>query len=552
MANLVIGPMLRYVGDTEATIWLEADEACVAEVLGHRSETFQVNGRHYALVAITGLEPGSAVAYDVRLDGVERWPGDDPAAATGPPSQIRTLPPRGPIELAFGSCRVTRPHRAPYTLSVDDHELGTGIDALYALAVRMRDQDPTCWPNMLLLLGDQVYADEVSPETAEFIRARRDVSQPPGLEVCGFPEYVELYREAWSEPTLRWLLSTMPTAMIFDDHDVHDDWNTSAAWKAKMRTEPWWPDRIAGALETYWIYQHLGNFSPGELERDPLLRRVREAQGDAGTILREFALGADCEGGGGIWSYSRDLAGVRLVVLDGREGRILEEGHRAMFDDDEWRWVEERATGHVDHLVLANTLPVLLAPAFHWLEALNEAVCAGAGGRVAARLGERVRQGLDLEHWAAFQASFHRLLGLTREVGAGQRGPAPASILFLGGDVHQGYLQEVAFRAADGVRSAVYQAVCSPVRNPLSRRERAMLKLGHRTVAPGRALRRLARAAGVKDPEVGWRLVQPPSFNNQLATLRFDGRKAYLRIEHTTPGDGSDPSFETSLDRRLA
>ena len=549
MANLLIGPMLRYVGETEATVWLEADAACVVEILGQRSETFQVNGRHYAIVPITGLEPDTAVTYEVLLDGVERWPAD--AACVGPPSRIRTLPRSGPIEVAFGSCRVTRPHRAPYTLSVDDHELGTGIDALYGLAVRMRDQDPALWPHLLLLIGDQVYADEVSPETEAFIRARRDVSEPPGLEVCGFPEYVELYREAWSEPTLRWLLSTVPTAMIFDDHDVHDDWNTSAAWKAKMRRQPWWPDRIAGALETYWIYQHLGNLTPAELVADPLLRRVREAD-DAGPILREFALEADCEGGGGRWSFSRDLAGTRLVVLDGREGRILEEGNRSMFDEDEWRWVQSRATGDVDHLVIANTLPVLLAPTFHWLEALNEAICAGARGRLAARLGERVRQGLDLEHWAAFQSSFHRLLGLVRSVGAGERGAAPASILFLGGDVHQGYLQEVAFRSAAGVRSAVYQAVCSPVRNPLSRRERTLLKLGHRSVVLSRAFRRLARSVGVEDPEVGWRLAQQPTFDNQLATLRFDGREAFLRIEHTTPGDGSDPSFETSLERRLA
>jgi len=44
----------------------------------------------------------------------------------------------------------------------------------------MRGQDIDRWTNMLLLLGDQVYADEVSPETAEFIRAHRDVSKPTG------------------------------------------------------------------------------------------------------------------------------------------------------------------------------------------------------------------------------------------------------------------------------------------------------------------------------------------------------------------------------------
>ena len=44
-----------------------------------------------------------------------------------------------------------------------------------------------------------------------------------------------LYREAWSQPSIRWLFSTIPSAMIFDDHDVHDDWNTSESWIRDMR-----------------------------------------------------------------------------------------------------------------------------------------------------------------------------------------------------------------------------------------------------------------------------------------------------------------------------
>ncbi len=46
------------------------------------------------------------------------WPEPD---SDLPPSQIRTLPEAAPVELVFGSCRVTRPHCAPYTLSPDDH-----------------------------------------------------------------------------------------------------------------------------------------------------------------------------------------------------------------------------------------------------------------------------------------------------------------------------------------------------------------------------------------------------------------------------------------------
>jgi hypothetical protein len=110
MASLLIGPMLRYVDDEAATIWLEADGPCVVEILGHCSETFQINGRHYAILAIGGLQPDSCVEYEVLLDGERLWPEAD---GGWPPSRIRTLPRSGPLDMVFGSCRVTRPHAAP-------------------------------------------------------------------------------------------------------------------------------------------------------------------------------------------------------------------------------------------------------------------------------------------------------------------------------------------------------------------------------------------------------------------------------------------------------
>jgi hypothetical protein len=67
-----------------------------------------------------------------------------------------------------------------------------------------------------------------------------------------------------------------------------------------------------------------------------------------------------------------------------------------------------------------------------------------------------------------------------------------------------------------------------------------------------RLIRRLAHAVGVSDPEMGWRLMQEPTFDNQLATLRFEGRQASLRIERTTPGDGINPTLQTTLHRWLA
>src|SRR5436305_9701248 len=142
--------------------------------------------------------------------------------------------------------------------------------------------------------------------------------------------------------------------MIFDDHDVHDDWNISDTWVTDMWAKPWWKERIVGALESYWIYQHLGNLSPDELEQDELYQRVSAAE-DAEPLLRDFAVEADRSDGGSRWSFSRDIAGTRVVVIDSREGRVLSGGRREMLDENEWQWFEEQISLPSDHLLVVST-----------------------------------------------------------------------------------------------------------------------------------------------------------------------------------------------------
>jgi hypothetical protein len=547
VAQLVLGPILRYVDETDATVWVETDAACEVDVLGRTSRTFEVAGHHFALVCIGGLEPGTATPYEVRLDDEVRWPEDDMAM---PPSYIRT-PGDEPAKIVFGSCRVVVPHEPPYSLRKDQDPRGREIDALFALAMRMRETPVEDWPTRLLMVGDQVYADEVSPRTGEFIRARRDTSVPPGEEVADFEEYTQLYREAWSEPTMRWLMSTVATAMIFDDHDVHDDWNISASWVEDARALDWWDKRIVGAFMSYWIYQHLGNLAPAHLHEDEMYDRVCGADGDAAQALAAFASKADREVAGARWSFCRDYGGVRVMVIDSRAGRVLD-GRRSMFDDDEWQWLCERLTGDVDHLVVATTLPVLLGQGMHFLEAWNEAVCDGAWGGLAAKLGEKIRRGLDLEHWAAFGDSFTRLTDRLREVAAGEHGRPPASIVLVSGDVHHAYLTEVAWPKGTNAVSPVYQAVCSPFRNPLDAKERRMIRFG--TSRPAWAIGRLlARAAGVRDPNLRWRMLEGPHFDNQVATLTLHERHGTMTLERTRADDPDDrPGLHECFSRRLA
>ncbi len=549
MPKLVLGPLLRYVGDTCAVVWVEADSACEIAVLGTKARTFTVAGHHYAVVRAEGLEPEKRYEYEVELDGERVWPLPD---SPFPPSSFRARPKPPPLRIAFGSCRVGVPHEEPYTLLKDEDPDGRELDPLRAMALRMAHQDPDDWPDLLLLLGDQVYADEVSPQTREFVEQRRNVDEPPGPIALDFEEYTRLYRESWSDPVIRWLLSTVSSAMIFDDHDVHDDWNISRAWLDDMNATDWWEEHIIGAVMSYWIYQHAGNLSPDEQDRDGLLRRCHEA-GDAEALLRDFARHSAHTTDGVRWSYHRDLNGSRLLVVDSRAGRCLDEDARSMLDEEEWDWVADQMNGDFDHLLIASSLPWLLAPGMHYLVAWSEAVCGGAWGPLAARAGERIRQGLDLEHWAAFGESFERLAELQRQVGAGERGKPPASIVTLSGDVHHAYLSEVAFRRGSGVQSAVYQAVCSPLRNPLDARERRAMRFA--ASPPAHALTRgLARAAGVRDPSVRWRaLDDSPWFDNQVASLKIDGRDIELRLDKAVPGPtDKEPGLERALSRRLA
>jgi hypothetical protein len=548
VASLILGPLLRYVSDTEATVWVETDAPCTVEVLGASARTFRVCGHDYALVVVRDLEPGETYEYEVALDGERVWPED---GSPFPPSTIRTIAPDEPLRIVFGSCRVAVPHEPPWTQTRDeDEEHGREIDALYALATRMQELPATEWPHVLLCLGDQIYADEDSPRTREFIRSKRDTSRPPGEEVLDYEEYARLYRETWGEPEIRWMLSTVSSSMIFDDHDVHDDWNTSIAWLREMRAQPWWEERITSALMSYWVYQHVGNLAPELLEEHQLLREVREAE-DAGDVLHRFAHAADHGSEGSRWSYCRDLGRTRLIVFDSREGRVLDRSRRKIVDDREWQWISEHARGDVDHLLLADSLPILLPPGLHHLEAWSERICGGAWTRALSGLGERLRRTLDLEHWAAFSDSFERMVGLLIDVGSGRRGAPPATITALAGDVHHAYLAEAGFRKRDGVGSAVYQAVCSPYRNALDRHERLVVRIATRR-AVGRAVRALAAAAGVAEPRIRWRLTGEPTFDNQFATLDIDGRGARLRIEKIVPGDWRKPRIETTLERVLS
>ncbi|GAB3536242.1 alkaline phosphatase D family protein [Arthrobacter tecti] len=517
---LVLGPLLRFVDETSASIWVETGVAGVVVVCAGDREwdarTFSVHGHHYALVEIGGLEPGITLPYTVHIENEQVWPEK---GSPFPPSTIRTVDPERPFRLSFGSCRTSEAN------DLAAHKTH-GVDSLLAFALDLASRDGSTQPDLIAFLGDQVYADIPSNEMLQLIRDDRGIATKLDAELRNYEEYTQIYRLAWSNAAIRWLLSTLPSAMIFDDHDIRDDWNSSLLWKRKVENIPWWKDRIVSGLASYWVYQHLGNLSPAERADDEIWQAIVSHRGpgelELSPVLEAVVEEADRDPERYRWSFCRDFGDVRLIVLDSRAARVLEPGKREMLDSKELQWLDERMQGDRRHLLVATSLPFLLPRGLHHIEEWNAVLADGRWGERVAAVGERIRQAIDLEHWAAFPSTFRAVAAMATEVAQGRRGKAPETVTFLSGDVHFSYIEEV----DQPMQSRVLQAVCSPIRNPLRPALRWVAALGSTRVA-GPVGGMLARF--IPHPPFHWSTLKSPWFDNNLASLEVTPEGLLLR-----------------------
>ena len=240
---------------------------------------------------------------------------------------------------------------------------------------------------------------------------------------------------------------------------------------------------------------------------------------------------------------------MRAVVVDSRCGRILDDRERAMVGGSEARWIESQVdgSGELDHLLVISSLPWLLPRAVHDLESWDEALCAGARGPRMARFGEKMREAADLEHWAAFRASFDWLASVLEGVARGDR--PPATVCVLSGDVHHQYV--AAAEWPEPVRSKVYQIVISPLHHSVPISQRTVFRLGW-----SRLLEKLTKALGRWDdvpplPLTGHKIAGP-YFGNSLGTLVLDGRSAVFSLQCAVTTHQQEDRMEPVTELRLS
>jgi alkaline phosphatase D len=122
------------------------------------------------------------------------------------------------VTFAFGSCRYLLKF---FFGSIFDSR---GDKAFGSMANEGLDQ--------VLMLGDQIYADDLN-----FIGADNSVD-----------EYLKRYRDVFSQPKFSKLVSSTPTYMTLDDHEIEDNWPSEATRRDLLKKYP-------AAMHAYKIYQ---------------------------------------------------------------------------------------------------------------------------------------------------------------------------------------------------------------------------------------------------------------------------------------------------------
>lgn len=240
--RLTLGPVVGHTDDTSARVWIQARDhpgqyklrvqgAGLFEVVSTEDQLEFGTG----IATADGLRPDHVYTYNILRRG---------RLVAGSRGAFRTMPsPGSPASLLFCvvSCSQTR---------------NDGVWDLFAAFVEKAK------PHFVLMMGDQVYMDEDEPDV---FKEHLD-SRPPARRRA----MAETYRRNWSRGPVRRVMASVPTYMMWDDHDIRDGWGSVATDSPTLaatfsrgrelfgRNNAYFED----ARDVYWHFQGCHNPTP--------------------------------------------------------------------------------------------------------------------------------------------------------------------------------------------------------------------------------------------------------------------------------------------------
>ncbi|PWB30433.1 hypothetical protein DCO48_20440 [Pseudomonas sp. SDI] len=253
-------------------------------------------------------------------------------------------------------------------------------------------------------------------------------------------------------PGVARVLAHLPSLMIFDDHDITDDWNLSAAWEQTAYGHPFSRRIIGNALIAYLLCQGWGNNPDAFTELLGQCQRLTTSVDSDGFLLAgaQDAL-IDTLLRFQQWHFVLPSTPA-LLVLDTRTRRWRSESNlqkpSGLLD---WEALSELQQELLDH-----PSAIIVSPAPLFGVKLIEAV-----QKVFSWCGYPLL--VDAENWMAHRGAAQVILNIFRH------SRTPGHYVILSGDVHYSFVYEVKIRHRQQ-SPHLWQITSSGIKNEFPRR----------------------------------------------------------------------------------
>jgi hypothetical protein len=389
------------------------------------------------------------------------------------------------------------------------HLLGFGEFAAMYLAA----WSPRVWrplPDRAALFTEVSPADRAARHLTDFETAHGDSlawrRKDEEAEAEGKGTALERARiEAFSHtvPKVARALANCATYMIFDDHEVTDDWNVSSPWRTRVLTSPLGRAVLRNGLLAYVAFQATGNdpdaWGEPAIVADPppptaeaqLLDKaeVLLADGGAPTVSHEndvdplLGLASPMDGPGVRFHYTVDGPRHRIAVLDTRTRRTYDSALR--HSPPKLLGAAMDAMLPAGPLTDGRELLVVVSAAPFLFPRIFDALIQPAATSVFDLKTHMIRteafdparptpsivgsENWDLEGWGAHEAAFHEAL---RRLATYKR------VVVLSGDVHfaSSLACDVWFKGDEIADSRIIQCTSSAAKNQAGASQRAILR----------------------------------------------------------------------------
>ena len=536
MPQVIAGPIVRKVTSTECHIWvvtsnadspalnLSANEVVVSG--NCQRETIRVGKYAFIhLLSFTSSEPfedTARIGYSLSFsDDAQQasWENEQRGLLYDGQSSLCFHYTETPETILHGSCR--KPH-------FHSDDALAQVDVLHKNAFKKQND----FPDLLLMTGDQIYADDVA---GPMLKAIHSVIDRLGLyhealegavvtntnelathehgyyereqllpqiatntvlssiffgakkkpvftsvnaqnHLIGSAEIIAMYLLVWSDtlwadinidkdgippkyhvifdkehealngfvkqlPQVRRALAHIPTYMIFDDHDVTDDWNLTRGWEQEVYGNPLSKRMIGNALIGYLLCQGWGN-APKKVA--PLIAKVQESMGESGLNSHDEIIDELLDFDQ--WHYRLDTT-PPIEVLDTRTQRWRSESNM----NKPSGLMDWEALCDFQHSIIGKESVIVVSAAPIYGVKVIEAI-----QKVFTFFGKALT--VDAENWMAHKGTANVILNIFRHY------KTPPDFIILSGDVHYSFVYDVRLRFRRN-SPHITQFTCSGLKN---------------------------------------------------------------------------------------